>query len=60
MRRGPDMRYEVYEMTFHGLPIVAPGHDGSLIARPLRSRYDEFIPMGTCLMIVFSIQYLIL
>ena len=54
------MRYIRYEMTFPRLSIVAPGHDGSLIARPLRSGYDEIIPLGTCLVIVFCIQFLIL
>ena len=49
-----------YEMTFPRLSVVAPGHDSSLIACSLRSEYDEIISLGTCLMIVFGIQYLIL
>ena len=49
-----------YIMAFPYLSVVAPGHNGSLIARPSRSGYDEIIPLGTCLVIVFSIQYLIL
>ncbi|KAH9657944.1 Endonuclease [Citrus sinensis] len=36
-----------YEMTFPRLSVVAPGHDGSLFARPSRSGYDEIIPLGT-------------
>ena len=54
------LRYMRYEMRFPHLSIVAPGHDGFVIARPSRSRYDEIIPLGSCLVIVFGIQYLIL
>ena len=63
---GPDytctdmMRYMRYEMTFPRLSIVTPRHDGSLIARLSRSGYDEIIFLGTCLVIVINIQYLIL
>ena len=54
------LRYMRYEMRFPYLSVVAPGHDGSLISHPSRSGYDEIIPLGTSLMIVFGIQYLIL
>ena len=54
------VKYMRYEMAFSRLSVVAPGHNGSLIACPSRSGYDEIIPLGTCLVIVFGIQYLIL
>ena len=54
------LRYMRYEMRFPRLSAVAPEHDCSLIAHPSRSGYDEIIPLGTCLVIVFGIQYLIL
>ena len=47
-----DMRYE---MTFPCLSVVALRHDGSLIARPSRSGYDEIISLSTCLVIVINI-----
>ncbi|KAH9789960.1 Receptor-like protein 33 [Citrus sinensis] len=34
---------QIFAITEH---VVAPGHDGSLIARPSRSGYDEIIPLG--------------
>ena len=43
-------------MAFPRLSVVAPGHDGSLIARPSRSGYDEIIPLGACLVIVINIS----
>ena len=49
-----------YDMTFSHLSVVASGHNSSLIACPSRSGYDEIILLGTCLVIVFGIQYLIL
>ncbi|KAK9183149.1 hypothetical protein WN944_026298 [Citrus x changshan-huyou] len=38
-----------YEMRFPHLSVVAPGHDGSLIAHPSRSGYDEIIPLASVL-----------
>ena len=52
-----DMRYE---LAFPRLSVVALRHDGSLIAHPTRSGYDKIIPLTTCFVIVFGIQYLIL
>ncbi|KAK9213876.1 hypothetical protein WN944_005861 [Citrus x changshan-huyou] len=39
------LRYMRYEMRIFRLSIVASGHDGSLIARPSRSGYDEINPL---------------
>ena len=49
------MRYRTYEMAFPCPPVAAPGHDGFLITRPSRSRYDETIHLGIRLMTIFKI-----